>query len=274
MGRVRLLACVLTSTLAVAPAATAATQTARSGNVTATFTFKGKYPTYTGEVLTIAQNGTAVYHRPVISRLCGKRCAPGSSSGKQASVHAVDLEHSGRPDVVLDLFSAGAHCCSIEQVFAYDPSTKTYAKTERNFGDPGDRIVDLKHDRRYEFLTADDAFAGAFTSYAASGLPIQILSFSHRHFVNVTRSYPRLIATDAAVWLRLFKRHYHDGLGVIAAWAADEELLGHSGRVNRYLAAQLKAGHLKSPLSPEEPGGRKFVAKLQRFLRAHGYLHQ
>jgi len=40
----------------------------------------------------------------------------------------------------------------------------------------------------------------------------------------VTRSYPKLVATDAAFWLKAFKSgassHYQDSVGVIAAWAA------------------------------------------------------
>lgn len=40
------------------------------------------------------------------------------------------------------------------------------------------------------------------------------------------------------------KQHYRDSVGVIAAWAADEDMLGHSRLVSRYLAQQQRAGHL------------------------------
>jgi hypothetical protein len=134
----------------------------------------------------------------------------------------------------------------------------------------------LRHNGRYEFLTADDSFAYEFTDFAASGLPIQILTFSDRHFSNVTRQYPKLVTRDAARWMKAFnsmaKQHYSDSVGVAAAWAADEELLGHVKLVNSFLAKQVKAGHLNSALSPQEPGGAKFVAKLSKFLRAHGYV--
>jgi hypothetical protein len=191
-------------------------------------------------------------------------------------VHVLDLEHNGQPDVVLDLYSSGAHCCSIEEIFSFDPGTMTYVMTEHDFGDPGDMIVDLRHNGRYEFLTADDSFAYAFTDYAASGLPIQILTFTNGHFVNVTRHYPKLIANDAGRWMKAFnslaRQNYFDSVGVVAAWAADEDLLGHVKLVNGFLAEQLNAGHLNSALSPVEPGGARFVAKLQKFLRMHGYL--
>ena len=261
--------------LLAAPAALATTQTAQSGNVTATFTFSGSYPNFSGLRVTIAQGSTVLYDAPVVSTLCGAYCAPASPSGKTSSVHVLDLEHDGQPDVLLDLDSGGAHCCWIEQIFSFDPGTMTYAMTQRDFGDPGEEVVDLRHNGHFEFLTSDDSFAYEFTDFAASGLPIQILTFSNHRFSNVTRQYPKLIARDAARWMKAFnsmaKQHYSDSVGVVAAWAADEELLGHAKLVNAFLAKQLKAGHLNSALSPEEPGGAKFVAKLRRFLRAHGY---
>jgi hypothetical protein len=57
-------------------------------------------------------------------------------------------------------------------------------------------------------------------------------------------------------------------VGVIAAWAADEDLLGHTRLVSRYLHRQAAAGHLHSSFGA---GGPRFVAKLQRFLRRRGY---
>ena len=276
MRRLIPLGCAIAAfSLAAAPAALATTQTAQSGNVSATFTFSGKYPNYAGLRMTIAQGGTILYDQPVVSELCGKYCAPGAPSGKQQSVHVLDLEHNGQPDVLLDLYSGGAHCCWFEQVFSFDPGTMTYFVTQHDFGDPGDQLVDLGHDGRFEFLTADDSFAYEFTDFAASGLPIQIVTFSGRHFTRVTRQYPKLIARDAARWLKAFhsmaRQHYSDSVGVVAAWAADEELLGHVRLVNRFLAKQVRAGHLNSALSPEEPGGAKFVAKLRKFLRTRGY---
>ncbi len=277
MKRVLVIAFVASAlSLLAAPAALATTQTAQSGDVTATFTFSGSYPNFTGLGLTIAQGSTVYYDEPVASKLCGTYCAPGSPSGNTSSVHVLDLEHDGQPDVVLDLYSGGAHCCWIEQIFSFDPGTMTYAMTQHDFGDPGEEIVDLRHNGRYEFLTADDSFAYEFTDFAASGLPIQILTFSDRHFFDVTRQYPKLVARDASRWMKAFKsmakQHYSDSVGVVAAWVADEELLGHVKLVNAFLAEQLKAGHLNSALSPEEPGGARFAAKLRKFLRTHGYL--
>ncbi len=275
-GPIVLIAGVLLAALTLAPAAWATTQTAHSGNVTATLSFTGTYPNYSNETLSIAQSGTVLYDEPVVSRVCNRACAPLSVSAGKSSVQVLDLEPGGQPDVVLSLYSGGAHCCDVEQIFSFDPGTMTYVEVEHNFGDPGERIVDLGHNGRYEFLTADDSFAYEFTDFAASGLPIQILTFSERHFVNVTRHYPTLIAKDAALWLKAFKSmagdHYRDSVGVIAAWAADEDELGHEKLVGSYLGQQAAAGHLNSALGPPEPSGQRFIARLQKFLRAHGYL--
>ena len=157
--------------LIASPAALATTQTARSGNVTASFTFSGSYPNFTGLQLSIAQGSTVYYDEPVTSKLCGTYCAPGSPSGSQGSVHVLDLEHDGQPDVLLDLYSGGAHCCWIEQIFSFDPGTMTYAVSQHDFGDPGEDIVDLRHNGRYEFLTADDSFAYRFTDFARRACP-------------------------------------------------------------------------------------------------------
>lgn len=270
-----LIAIVAMVGLFAAPAALATTETAHAGNVTATFTFQGKFPSYRGERLEINQGGAVYYNEPVTSKFCGSQCAPYSAITGKSAVAVVDLEHNGQPDVVLDLYSGGAHCCTIVQVFSYDPGTMTYTETETNFGDPQARIVDLRHNGRFQFLTADDAFAYEFTDYAGSGLPIEILRFTGGGFVNVTRSYPGLVARDAAFWLEAYKRtasdQYQDSVGVIAAWAADEELLGRAKLVNGYLTEQAKLGHLNSPLYPQASGER-FIVKLKRFLRAHGYL--
>lgn len=89
---------------------------------------------------------------------------------------------------------------------------------------------------------------------------------------NVTRSYPGLIADDAAMWLRFYrataKHHYQESEGAIAAWAADEERLGHSKLVNRYLSQQAKAGQLKG----DTVNAKKLVSALMKFLAKPGYI--
>ncbi|MEA2145518.1 MAG: hypothetical protein QOG59_1105 [Solirubrobacteraceae bacterium] len=254
--------------LLVAAPAQAATQTASAGGVTAIFTYHGGPFIFHGDTLAIKRHGAVVYSAAVHAQTCGGSCGP-NPGGK--SVHVVDLEHNGTKDVVLDLYTEGAHCCFIEQVFY--PSGAGYKKVERNIGNPGDEIVDLRHNGRLEFLTGNDAFSYKFTDYAASGFPIQILTFAHGRFHDVTRAYPKRIAKDAKMWLNAFKAmakdHYSDSEGVIADYAADEYMLGHQHAVGQFLNQQANAGHLNALGS--SLSGRKYVVALMKFLKHQGY---
>jgi hypothetical protein len=258
--------------LAIPSVALAATQSASSGTVSASLSFQGSGITYTQLHLTITRGGQAVYNGAVRSRFCASPyCIPLATGPHESSVHVIALQ-PGDPSVVVDLLTGGAHCCEVEQVYAFDPGKNSFVKTERNFGNAGDVITDLGHNGRFEFVGADDAFFYAFTSYAASGAPIQIWSFGANRFVNVTRRYPSQIKHDAALWWKLFTKHYSDGEGLIAAWAADEDLLGQAALVKSRLATEARKNHLRSGLSGM-PSGQKFVTALQKFLRRLGYTH-
>jgi hypothetical protein len=269
---------VTVTTVAFAPVgeAGASTQSATMDGVTATFTYSGTYPESSNPHLTITREGTLLYSGLVKSVWCGDVCWPNTISSRVSVVHVVRFQSGGPFDVVLDLYSGGAHCCSIEQVYSLGATSTKVVKTERNFGDPGVRLEEIGPGGVTYFVSADDHFAYAFTDFAASGLPIQILSFADGTFTNVTRRFPALIKADATGWLQAYhaqaSTHYQDSVGVIAAWVADEYMLGESGVANNFLAAQLKAGHLHSALSPIDPSGAGFVTALQHFLVKHGYV--
>jgi hypothetical protein len=269
-------AAVVISSFTSIAVAGAATQTVTKENVTATLTYHGIYPLSQHPHLKISLDGKVVYDQSVTSAWCGKECSPNVIAGVKKVVHIVHLEKSGPPSVVLDLYSGGAHCCAIEQVYFFKSNSAVIEKFERDFGDPGVRLVKLGAGGSFDMLSADDAFAYAFTDFAASGMPIEILNFSHDAFHNVTRSFPDLIAKDATQWMNAFKSqastHYQDSVGLVAAWAADEDMLGHSEVVARFLAIESKAGHLNSALTPATPSDQKYVIALQKFLRKHGYL--
>jgi hypothetical protein len=88
----------------------------------------------------------------------------------------------------------------------------------------------------------------------------------------VTARFPVQLAADAARQYDAYlaNRRQGFGLGFIAAWAADEDRLGSSALVARTLAAQSRAGELRSADGFAKLGDA-FVAQLQRFLVANGY---
>jgi hypothetical protein len=255
----------------------ATTQTLRSRDITVAYTYHGSPPLSRDSRLKISEHGTVIYDQAVTSKWCGTECSPNIIARTRKVIHIVQLGRTGAPSVVLDLYSGGAHCCFVEQVYSLRASSNDVTKAEYNFGNPGVKLAQLTPNGSYEFLSADNDFAYAFTDYAASGMPIRVLSFSHDAFDNVTLSFPRLIRKDAAQWMRAFQSqastHYQDSVGVVAAWAADEDMLGHSSGVARFLSAQARAGHLNSALNPITPSNYKYVRALQAFLRKHGYLH-
>ncbi len=272
MGRARITfvaALMALAAAAHAPAAAARTERASLGNVTATFTFTAGGWRPRNLHLRIASGGAVLYDRPVTSRLCRGYCGPLETGPHPSAVRMVNLGSSGQPAVVLSLFTEGAHCCVVDQVFT--PRGLTYVKSEHNFGNAGARLIDPRHNGRFVFVSADNAFYYAFTSYAVSGAPLKVWSFDGGRFSDVTRAYPRLIAADARRWWRMFTHNLRDGEGMIAAWAADQDMLGHYGLVQQRLNAEALDGRLQSDL-PSAPTGDEFVSALQSFLMRHGYV--
>jgi hypothetical protein len=187
--------------------------------------------------------------------------------GTRRSLRVLDLDGDSEPEVLLDLYWGGAHCCFWSNVYRY--SGASYQRHTHFWGDPFYRLADLNHDGRQEFISADGRFAYAFSAFAFSGFPIQIWSYQGGSFSDVTRRYPGLIRQDAARQWRAFGRlrrqHYEVG-GVLAAWAADKYQL-HQGRAaSKKLAAIARSGELTSNYRPSV-----YLRQLKHFLARLGY---
>jgi hypothetical protein len=277
MGRIRptAIAIVLVAALAAPLSALAynrlANRLANPNLVSAKLSYGGAFPDNTNLHLAIALNGRQLYSQPVRSRACGKMCGLVGLGTSHSPLRVLDLESDWQPDVVLGLYSGGAHCCFIDQVYSLEPGTTTYVMSEHDFMDAGAAIEDLDHHE--EFVSANNGLAYVFSDFAHSGAPIQIWSFSDRTFSDVTRRYPAQIEADAAKWLGAFKHNLGNGDGFIAAWAADEDLLGNSKLVSSTLATQLHEGHLHSSLGTTDSTGAGFVSTLQKLLHKLGYTH-
>jgi hypothetical protein len=270
---------VLLSALLLGVAPAAAEQKSivtSSGDVAATLSYElntgsSGAATYSSEHLQISKAGTSYYDAPLHSSACQNECA--LEVGANGALTLADLEGNGQPDVILRLNSGGAHCCNTLQIFSFDPDVTTLRETEHDFGDPGADLRDLAGNGQLEFLSGDDRFAYEFAPYAYSPLPLQIWQLREGQFLDVTRNFPQQLTTDASRQFRLFlfNRHLGLGLGCLAAWAADEELLGHGRAVTALLARELHRHNLRSRESLS-PGGSAFVKKLESFLKKSGYI--
>ena len=270
---------VLLSALLLGVAPAAAEQKSivtSSGDVAATLDYEvntgsSAGTTYSSEHLQISKMGASYYSAPLHSSACQSECA--LEVGASGALTLADLEGNGQPDVILRLNSGGAHCCNILQVFSFDPGVMAFRKIERDFGDPSPKLVELGGIGQFAFLSGDDRFAYEFAPYAYSPLPLQIWQLHDGQFLDVTRNFPQQLAADASRQFRLFlfNRRLGLGLGCLAAWAADEDLLGHGRAVTALLARELRRHNLRSRESLS-PGGGAFVKKLESFLEKSGYI--
>ena len=90
--------------------------------------------------------------------------------------------------------------------------------------------------------------------------------------MNVTRSYPGLIAQDAHVLATEGGRRMtirRQGAGVLAAWCGDEYLLGDGPRCSQMLASALRH-HRGNDVAGRVTRG--FIRMLNRDLRRWGYV--
>jgi hypothetical protein len=228
-------------------------------------------PAASAVTLTLQQSGVTevvAVKSPHCSPSCAVEAAPGGPP-----VTVADLEGDGTPVVVVHLNTGGAHCCSIVQFTIFDPAPKPVVVTrEHDFGDPGMVLGPALPDRHLELISADDRFAYAFAPYAYSGLPLRVFELQDGVPVDVTRRLPAPLAANAAQQWRGFRATRRQGLGngLIAAWAADQELLGHGALVRSTLNREARHGNLRSR-EHYGPTGRKFVQALMRFLTRTGY---
>jgi hypothetical protein len=84
-----------------------------------------------------------------------------------------DLNADGYPDLVVETYSGGAHCCFGTQVFSLRPTTAALIlqKPESNVGGT---FEDLNADGVSEFVTYDDSFAYQYCPYAA-GVAVKVI---------------------------------------------------------------------------------------------------
>jgi len=87
----------------------------------------------------------------------------------------VDITGEGHPDVIIETFTGGAHCCFSTIVYDLGPAlTKVLQTPESNCGG---RFEDLDGDSVFEFVTCDDLFAYVYCPYASSPAVQVILQY-------------------------------------------------------------------------------------------------
>lgn len=233
------------------------TETAALGNVQAELTYQERETLGENFRLVIRRADRTVLDAPVPVNL-----------QRFAGLQVRELDGNSEPEVILDLYSGGAHCCTSSYIYRYDSAQSRYTNVKQAWGNVGYRLEDLDQDGVPEFRSADDRFAARFTAYAASGFPLQIWQYRQGRMNNVTRRYTQLVYNDAFKQWQTYTQ------------ARDVGQDGESLRVKGYLAAYLADKYL---LGQEQDGWqrvqqayqfgdrRDYFVDLRNFLRETGY---
>jgi hypothetical protein len=258
--------------------------TAQEGDVSASLTWTElDYGRARNVHLTIVRAGATLVDEDLpplgSTRAAGRTVAGDGYADVPEALTVRDLDGNDEPEVIADLYTGGAHCCSYSRIYRYpDLGGTGYESTVQPWGNVGYSLKDLDGDGLPEFRSADDRFAYAFSCFACSGFPIQIWQFRGGDFVpemqDVTRSFPLLIQRDSVRWWKAYvreRRHHGDVRGLVAAWAADQYQLQHQDKVAFALRGMVERHELNGFDGGTWPAGRTYVRKLKAFLRANGY---
>jgi hypothetical protein len=255
--------------------------TTSSGPVRATMTATGAasgtiITGATGLRLTIARGDAIAFSAGV--RPCRFGCEPNDPTGARFSeLRLADLDGDGEPEVLVDRADGFTPCCTLETaIMRRNPVTGAYGELDRHWGATY-RITDLDHDRHAELMTTDLRFYQRFAPRVAGfQLPVKILQLRGPALVDVTRAHPAQIRRHARSLSRIIRSTdaIADGrragnrtlaraglMPQLAAYAAEERLLGRRAVGDRRVSDEVARGHVTAG----------FRRTLMRFLTRMGY---
>ena len=238
--------------------AKAETKTAESGNVRAEFSFG---PTSglcsQNPQLKLVRKGQTVFNQNIPTEKIGY-C-------RVSDLQVRDLDKDNEPEIILDIYSGGAHCCTSSLIYRYDIKTKEYTAITHRWGNSrGSNIEDLDKDGNVEFVTHDDRFSYKFSSYAGSRYPLQIWQYREGKMIDATRLYPQQVKNHAyQLWQEYItaKNQFGGGKAALAAYLADKYLLGEG-----------EDGWMRVQETYKESDRSQFFTELRKFLGETGYI--
>lgn len=171
------------------------------------------------------------------------------------------------PVALLALTTGGAHCCFTLRAVASVGGTAV----DHAFGNYPPWFRQTASGPL--LVSADNAFAYQFGSFAGSGPPIRLFSWSGTAFADVTRQHLDLVADDAQNYLALFNDPSQpEKLGSLAGYLADECVVGDAASAWNFIDQQRQLGHLVDPTDPASAlAVASYEPALRQFVVAHGY---
>jgi hypothetical protein len=228
----------------------------RDGVLTIT---RGGHPTATFPVT--APAGTPVVDLFTIDTQAQQSSADDDSAG---SLCLGRFSDGAAPVALLALTTGGAHCCFTVRAVSSAGGTAA----DHDFGNYPPWFRETASGPL--LVSADNAFAYQFGSFAGSGPPVQLFAWSGTALADVTRQHLDLVADDAQNYLVLFNDPSEpEKLGSLAGWVADQCLLGKSSTAWAFVDDQQRLGHLVDPDDPAVAAG--YEPALRQFVEAHNY---
>ena len=185
-----------------------------------------------------------------------------TGTGSTESIVA-DLDGDREPEVLVRLFSGGAHCCEVTSIASFDAAGGAYRLTAKAFNDAGWVLRNVGGTPSPEFVSWGFRWAYWGGAYAGSPKPLQVWSFAGGAFTDVTRRFPAQLKRDQARQLSYVAEAHRQGVsprGAFAAYVADGYSLGRPGAA----LARVRA-------LDQAPGRARFLKALHNQLVRTGY---
>jgi hypothetical protein len=153
----------------------------------------------------------------------------GVLSTHASNIFLKDLDGDRTPEVIVETYSGGAHCCTSFEIYSWQQNKFLTASIGMRNGSGGS-FKDIDGNGSQEFLSYDNSFLYTFSSYADSFPPTQIYNLRQGKLVETTRNYPkylreRLKSFEKAI-AKLKGSPSGGGNGVLAGYVAQKSLLG------------------------------------------------
>ncbi|MGI8725688.1 MAG: hypothetical protein ACR2J1_10160 [Methyloceanibacter sp.] len=200
------------------------------------------------------------------------------------SVQIAELDPDNpHPEVVVSFYTGGAHCCSNTSVVTSSKDGTVWSTVDVGQFDGGPLIaVDLDADGRHEFETRDNAFLYAFSCYACSEAPLEILALESGAVKDVSTEPSFKPAHEAWLKSMIGNAPDEDVNGFLAGYVGEKILLGEGKEAWTLMLAHYdKASDwgLEQCDQPMDDQGEcpgklavlTFPDALQRMLKENGY---
>jgi hypothetical protein len=195
------------------------------------------------------------------------------------SVDLNDLDNDGTPEVLLQAYTGGAHCCMAITTYTWqDDQFKPIYFDYLDGG--GGRFEDLDGDGLTEFVTLDNAFFYTFSSYAGSYPPSLVLTFQDGEYSDTTNQFNQRLGSTAWNMYQSLEQREEDGYeinGLLAGYVAQKIRLGQYREGWDFMLARYERDDDWGLQIYDNDGNvieeyENFPAALEAFLQDLGYL--